>query len=299
MNRKQHIVITGATGFVGKAVLTHLSNDYQITTVNLRAVSPKELDLSGVTTIIHCAALVHQMQGAPREEYFRINTQLTMELAETAKRQHVEQFIFLSTSHVYGEYGDCFNRNKLFTESDTCRPIDPYGESKFAAENAILSLAASDFVVSVVRAPMVYGEGAKGNLNTLRKLVKSVPVLPFAEDRNRRSLIYVGNLAHFIKRTLETRAGGLLLAQDEAPLSIQQIVLLLGESLGVRPLLFRLPNFVFNFFYWIMPDVMKRLFGSLALDSTHSNLKIDYKAQVSTKEGFRRMTAASAESLQP
>jgi nucleoside-diphosphate-sugar epimerase len=288
-NPSPHIGLTGSTGFIGKALLESLKHDFTVDAIDLRKNSPGAINFAGTETIIHCAALVHQMHGAPAEEYYRVNTRMTEELAVKAKADGVGHFIFLSSSHVYGEYGNCFDHAARFKPSDQCHPADPYGDSKLKAEEVLKYLESPQFVVTIIRSPMVYGEDAKGNLRSLLKLIKAFPLLPFGEDRNKRSLIYIGNLVHFIRLTIQKKPSGILQAQDETPLSLAQIVSLLAESDGVKVRLFKLPRFLFRLLYKLRPNIFKKLFGSLALETENTNRVLNYSPPFSSREGFHRM----------
>jgi len=285
------ILVTGASGFVGGRFVADYRDQYDIKTVSLLKTPISEISLDGVDAIIHCAALVHQMRGAPREEYFKANYELTIALAQKAKAFGIKHFIFLSTAHVYGIYGDIDHPEIILGPKTSCVPLDPYGESKLAAEKDLLAIQTTDFTISILRPPLVYGEGAKGNLLSLAKLIHKIPVLPFRYDKNRRSIIYVGNLTYFIHLVIQQRAAGIFLPQDQRPLSIEGMVRLLAQSMNCKILVFRPPQFLLFFLKKALPHYASRLYGSLALDSTEGNLKLDYHPPFSTEEGLRRMSA--------
>lgn len=238
--------------------------------------------------MVHCAALAHQMKGAPEEEYFKVNCDLTVELANAAKSKGVKHFIFISTAHVFGDSGTLNHVQKLRPDSP-CFPKDGYGKSKLAAENALFEIQNEDFRVSVIRPPMVYGEGAKGNLVKLAQLIQKVPVLPFGYAKNRRSLIYVGNLTHFIHKVIENSSGGIFLPQDELPLSISEISRLIAKVMNKGFLSLPVPHFLIVIAGVFLPKFATRLYGSLVLDPGTSRCQIAYTPIYSTEEGFRRM----------
>jgi UDP-glucose 4-epimerase len=283
------ILVTGATGFVGGRFVADFCDHYEIQTVSLRQTPVSQISFNDIEAIVHCAALVHQMQGAPRESYFQINYELTKELAIKAKASGVKHFIFLSTAHVYGVYGDIEHPERTLGPNTECHPHDPYGESKVAAENFLLGLQSADFVVSILRPPLVYGEGAKGNLLSLAKLIRRMPVLPFGYDKNRRSLIYVGNLVYFIHLVIQKRLPGIFLPQDERPLSIKDLILFLATTTQQKVFLFNPPALFLWALKTILPHYASRLYGSLALESTKSNRDLGYTPPYRTEEGFRRM----------
>lgn len=281
--------MTGASGFVGGRFAKDFSSTYQIDLVSLREVKISDLNFSGITAVVHCAALVHQMQGAPDADYFRVNHDLTLELAQAAKKAGVQHFVFLSTAHVFGDSGTISDNGLRLSSSSECHPTDAYGRSKLAAEQNLFSMATNDFKVSVIRPPMVYGEGAKGNMVKLAQLVRRVPILPFGYWENRRSLIYVGNLSEFIHRVLVAKKTGIFLPQDEKALSIAEMIQLLSKAMERKVWLIPLPIFIVKIFNLLRPKMATRLFGTLALDEHSNQEAIGYLPRFSTLEGFRRM----------
>lgn len=285
------VLVTGSGGFVGGRFVADFCKQYEIQTVSLQKTAVSDLQLNGVDVVVHCAALVHQMQGAPREDYFKANFELTKDLASKAKASGVKHFVFLSTAHVYGVYGDLENLELKLSPATLCSPHDPYGESKLAAEQFLTNIQSPSFVVSIIRPPMVYGEGAKGNLVSLIKLIRRMPILPFNYDKNRRSLIYVGNLAYFIHLVIQKHLPGIFLPQDEKSLSIKEIITLLARSTHQKVYLLKPPFLFLSFLKKLLPHYASRLYGSLALDSTESISKLGYRPLVTTEEGLRRTNA--------
>lgn len=286
---KKIILLSGATGFVGQHFIEDFSDVYDIKTISLRKTSIQDLDLNGIDCVVHCAALVHQMNGAPSSEYFRVNTEITSSFANAAQKAGVKHFIFLSTSHVYGDAGNCNDHKLTYNEQSFCNPTDPYGQSKLAAEEKILSMQSAQFAVSVLRPPLVYGRGAKGNLINLCKLIEKSPALPFNFKKNRRSIVYVKNLTYFIHLTIESKKSGIFLPQDETTLSIYELTNLLGKNIKTRLYLFELPKTIYNLLLIIFPKIMIRLYGTLAFDSTTSNLAVSYHPKYSTNDGLKEM----------
>lgn len=177
--RKKTLMITGASGFIGTNFINEYKDKYNIIAVDLLSKKPEELNFENVDCILHLAALVHQMKGAPREKYFEVNTELTRRMAEVAKKNGVGHFVFFSTVKVYGYDGDINNHEFVLNEDSPCNPTEPYGESKLEAEKILKELETGDFTISIIRPPMVYGKGVKGNMESLIKLIKKFPVLPY------------------------------------------------------------------------------------------------------------------------
>ena len=206
-NVKKTLMITGASGFIGTNFIEKYKEKYNIVPVNLLKIKPEEIEFKNVDTVLHLAALVHQMNGAPREKYFEVNTELTRKVAEAAKKNKVKHFVFYSTVKVYGYDGDLYNHNMILNEESECNPVnDPYGESKWEAEKILRNLEDDNFKVGIIRPPMVYGKGVKGNMESLIKLVKLLPILPFNYDKNRRSLVNIENLMYLTTLVIDKEA---------------------------------------------------------------------------------------------
>jgi len=206
----KQILVTGANSYIGGAFRTYMEqfpNEYETAAVSLRGEEWKNLDFSGFSAVLHTAGLAHvreTKENAPL--YFKINRDLAVEAAEKAKAEGVGQFIFLSSMSVYGmEEG-------VITPSTVPQPKSSYGKSKLEAEERLRAIETQDFRIAILRPPMVYGEGCKGNYQTLVKLAKLLPVCPDYE--NRRSMISIENLCGFIKQTIDCDSSGIFLPQD-------------------------------------------------------------------------------------
>ena len=221
--KKKTLMITGASGFIGSNFIKKNENEYNIIPVCLIKNKPEDLDYTGVDTILHLAALVHQMKGAPEEKYFEVNTELTRRLAMTAKEKGVGHFVFYSTVKVYGFDGELNNHDFILTENSTCNPNDPYGTSKYEAEKILNSLQEENFKIAMVRPPMVYGEGVKGNMLSLMKLINILPIIPFDYDNNKRSIISTENLLYLTHLIIKNQANGIYLGIEGNPVSIKEI----------------------------------------------------------------------------
>lgn len=281
---RKRLVITGATGFIGTHFI-HDAKEYDVTPVSLRTQQLQDLTFADHDALIHFAALVHQMQGAPEEAYLSVNRDLTLSLAQKAKDDGVKHFIFISTIKVYGEETTAAPLN----EHTHCTPSDPYGASKLAAEEALLNMASDDFTVSVIRIPLVYGAGVKANMLNLIKLCDKAPILPFGGIENRRSMVYVKNLTAFIKTLLEQRQGGIFIAADAAPVSTTDLITTIAGALGKKVFLFAVPPFAVRLLERFKPSIHQRLFGSLELDPTASFNRLRFTPPFTTAEGIKAM----------
>lgn len=289
-NKKKTLMITGASGFIGRNFIERYKDKYNIVPVDLLKIKPEKIEFKDVDTILHLAALVHQMNGAPREKYFEVNTELTKKVAEAAKKNKVKHFVFYSTVKVYGYDGDLYNHNFILNEHSPCNPVnDPYGESKWEAEKILREMESDDFIVSVIRPPMVYGKGVKGNMESLIKLVKKLPILPFNYTKNRRSFVNIDSLLHLTSLVIDKEKEGIFLPLDEKPLSLKEMIEGIEEGLKIKRI--KIP--MIQPFFWILikikPNIMVRLYGSLQFDNSETREKLEYIPLISYKEGIKNM----------
>lgn len=286
---KKTLMITGASGFIGSNFIKKYENEYNIVPVCLIENKPEDLDYTGVDTILHLAALVHQMKGAPEEKYFEINTELTKRLATTAKGKGVKHFVFYSTVKVYGFDGELNNHDFVLTENSPCNPNDPYGASKYEAEKILKSLQDENFKVAMVRPPMVYGEGVKGNMLSLMKLINILPIIPFNYDNNKRSIISTENLLYMTHLIIKNEADGIYLGTEGNPVSIKEIVESIEKGLGKKKINIKFPNFIFKLLCKVKPNIMVRLYGTLAFRQEDNYEKIRYKLKKSMNNQIKIM----------
>lgn len=285
---KKTLMITGASGFIGSNFIERYKDKYNIIPVDLLKIKPEEIDFRGVDTVLHLAALVHQMKGAPREKYFEVNTELTRRVAEEAKKQGVRHFVFYSTVKVYGYDGDLYNHTMILNEKSECKPMnDPYGESKWEAEKILRRLEDNNFKIGIIRPPMVYGKGVKGNMESLIKLVKMLPILPFNYDKNRRSLVNIENLMYLTTLVIDKEASGVFLPLDEKNISLKEIVEGIEKAYNLKRINIPMIQPIFWLLTKLKPNIMVRLFGTLQFDNRLTKEKLGYIAKVKYVEGIK------------
>jgi len=248
------VLVTGASGFIGRALVPALvSAGYEVRAAgrsapafgpSVEAASHGELDadvdwsplLDGVAFVVHLAGIAHTGPGVPEARYDRVNHQATAALADAAWNAGVRRVVFVST--IRAQTGP--QADHVLTEGDAPKPTDAYGRSKLAAEAA---LARSDVEFTVLRPVLVYGPGVKGNLRTLTRLAALPVPLPFGAFTNRRSLLSIGNLVAAITFVLgHPESGGeTYVVSDLQPVSLAQIVKALRAGLGRPPGLVNVP----------------------------------------------------------
>lgn len=278
-----NILLTGSKGFIGTYFKNAYSKKYTIKNFSFLDDNFQELTLNEIDSIVHLSALVHQMGGASKEEYERINVTQTMQLAKKAKDKGVKHFIYMSSVKVYGE-----ETNIAYTEKSICTPQDDYGRSKLKAEEELEKLKDKNFKISIIRTPIVYGKGVKANIKNLISLISKISVLPFANINNKRSMVYIGNLCHLIDVLLEKQIGGVFLASDDKPISTTQLIKSIAKELDKKIYLINIPFFRMTIKIF-KPEIYKRLYESLEVDNRETRKVLNLTNIYTPEGGIRKM----------
>lgn len=297
------VALTGATGFIGRHLLAALTErGYRVRVLLRRPVEvppgaasavvgdltrPINMAaaLSDVDAVVHSAGLAHAMSGAPEDDYRTLNTEATARLAQAAERARVRRFVFLSS--IRAQTGA--SAPGIATDADEPRPTDPYGRSKREAE---LALAATGLDWAALRPVLVYGPGAKGNLEALLRLARSPYPLPLGALRAKRSLISLESLAAAVDTLLRTpeplRAP--FIAADPDPLTLPEMIAALREGLGRRPGLLPVPEPLLGLACRLTGrgEVFERVAGGLVARSD-GLARLGWQPAMSTREGLARL----------
>lgn len=274
------LLITGAHSYIGTAVGAYLGQwpeSYEVTKVSVSDGSWREMSFQGFDAVLHLAAIVHQ-PGSKQDpaqwlRYEKVNTFLALEVAEKAKQAGVGQFIFMSSASVYGL--DAPLGKPITITSDTpLKPKDHYGLSKRKAEEGLRALAGEKMKLAIVRPPMIYGRGCKGNYQRLASMAKKLPVFPQVD--NRRSMLYIGNLTEFIRLILEDEAEGIFCPQDREYVSTSDMVNRIAHCHGRNILMVRGFTWALQLLRPVTPAVDKA-FGSLCYAWELSAYPRDYQ----------------------
>lgn len=206
------VLITGAGSYVGNSVAGHLEkypDEYSVTILNMIGSEWEKTDFSDFDTVFHVAGLAHTDVGKVSDQvkakYYAVNTDLAIKTAKKAKAEGVRQFIFMSSAIVYGDSAG-IGKEKIIYKSTPYQPANFYGDSKVQAEKGLLALQGDGFDVVILRCPMIYGKNSKGNFPELEKLALKTPVFP--KVNNRRSMLYIGNLAEFVRLMIKNGESG-------------------------------------------------------------------------------------------
>ena len=204
------ILITGANSYVGTSFEKYMlqwPDEYQIDTIDMIDGSWRNKSFSGYDVVFHVAGIAHVSANPKLKDlYYKINRDLAIETAEKAKRESVKQFIFMSSIIIYGA-DEPIGKEKIITRDTKPAPADVYGDSKLQADLAIQKMADDNFRVAIMRPPMIYGPGCKGNFPKLLKLAKYAFIFPDIE--NKRSMLYVENLSIFLKSVIDFSKNGI------------------------------------------------------------------------------------------
>lgn len=316
LHLKSTIAVTGVTGFVGSSLVEHLfARQFDV-----HRVPRSSVEIGEAQCVIHCAARAHIMRDEsldPLTEYRRVNVQATLKLARQAAAAGVRRFVFLSSVKVNGEStsslrggtaaaaiqgeglaccaeGAPRNDGSAFTSNDVPTPEDAYGLSKWEAERGLREIASqTGMEVVVVRPPLVYGPGVKGNFARLLDLVRSGVPLPLAAVDNRRSFIGLDNLVDLLIRCVDhpKAAGKTLLASDGQDLSTPELLRMLANAMGRPARLFPLPVPLLRLGGRALGRLneVDRLVGSLQVDSSVTRELLGWTPPVSVEEGIKRM----------
>lgn len=279
------IAITGSSGFIGSSFIKN-NSEFEILEVDLISNMIEDIDLNGIDSVLHLAAIVHQTKGTEEDIYFKVNRDLAYETAKQAKSCGVKQFILMSTVKVYGESTD----NSLpWNEKSICKPEDAYGRSKLEAEKLIKELEDDLFKVAIIRSPLVYGAGVKANMYNLIRLIDKFRILPLGGINNRRSIVYIGNLLALIHQVINKRVSGVFIPSDKYAWSTTQLCKIIAESIEKRVFFINVPVIVQKYISKIAPNSGNRLFGSLEVDCTKTNELLGFEPPFSTEQGMLQM----------
>ncbi|WP_431796732.1 SDR family oxidoreductase [Cupriavidus metallidurans] len=307
------VLVTGANGVVGRAVLRRLLDMRGMHAVgSLRRTGPDMSEnapfvvvgdlsaqtdwshaLDGVNTVVHAAARVHVMNDTTVDsllEFRRVNVQGTLALARQASALGVKRFVFISSVKANGEETQ---PGQPFTTDDVLAPVDPYGISKMESEQGLSELAAqTGLEVVIIRPPLVYGPDVKANfLAMMRWLKRGVP-LPLGAIHNLRSLVALDNLVDLIVTCVESPAAAnqTFLVSDGDDLSTTELLRRMGSALGTPARLIPVPSELLRFGAALVgrPDIAQRLCGSLQVDITKTRQVLGWQPPVSVDEGLRK-----------
>lgn len=276
----KRILITGANSYIGtsfeKYIKENFADKYEVDTVDMIDGSWREKDFSSYDVVYHVAGIAHSDNGkisAEKEKLYRsVNTDLTVEVAKKAKAEGVKQFIFMSSAIVYGESSK-IGKKKVITKDTSYNPANCYGDSKVQAELGILPLNCDSFKVVVLRPPMIYGKGSKGNFPQLEKFAK-LPFFPYV--KNERSMLYIGNLVEFVRLMIENEESGVFHPQNKEYSNTSELVKMIGGVKGKKVHLVKGFGWALKVMS-LFTGLVNKAFGNLSYDKSLSEYKEEYR----------------------
>lgn len=273
----KRILITGANSYIGTSFekwLQQWPDEYKVDTVDMKDITWKNYSFSGYDVVFHVAGIAHVSTDPKMEElYYKVNRDLTIETAKKAKTEGVKQFIFMSSIIVYGDSSH-INRKRVIDKNTVPEPSNFYGRSKLQAEEGILPLQDDNFNVVVIRPPMIFGKGSKGNYPKLAKMALKLPIFP--DIKNERSMLHIDNLCEFIRLMIVNEEKGIFYPQNSEYVETSELVKLVAEAHGKKIVLTGAFNWALGLMGCFAGQVNKA-FGNLVYEKSMSEYKEGYR----------------------
>lgn len=281
----KRVLITGANSYIGTSfegyVVEHYSSAIQPTAIHMVDGTWRNYDFSAYDIVLHVAGIAHADVGnvneATKKKYYAVNTDLAIKVCKKAKESGVKQFVFMSSAIIYGDSAP-YRVPKKITKDTEPKPADFYGDSKWQADKGVRGLASDDFIVTVLRPPMIYGKGSKGNYPTLAKMAKKMPIFP--DVQNERSMLYLENLCEFLCQVMIRGYGGVYWPQNAEYTQTSNMVRIIAEVSRHKIL-------VSKAFVWLVglashvpgkiSILTNKAFGNLSYDQALSQYDFNYQ----------------------
>lgn len=274
------ILITGAGSYIGTSFEKYMKqwpDKYQVDTVDMIGDGWMKYDFSGYDTVYHVAGIAHSDNGKISKEkaklYYEVNTKLTIRTAMKAKKSGVKQFIFMSSAIVYGDSAP-IGKKRIITKDTPVSPANCYGDSKVRAERGLKKLEDDSFKVVILRPPMIYGKGSKGNYPLMSKLAQKMPVFPYVD--NCRSMLYIENLMEFVRLMIENEEHGTFWPQNAEYSNTSELVKMIAAEHCKRIVLVKGATVPLKL-AGLATGLVDKAFGNLAYDQKMSVYKEEYR----------------------
>ncbi len=271
----KRVLITGKNSYIGTSLENWLAKEpdkYKVDTVDMKDGSWKEKNFSEYDVVFHVAGIAHVSTDPKMADlYYKVNRDLTIETAEKAKAEGVKQFILMSSIIVYG---DSARNKRVIDKSTEPTPSNFYGNSKLQAEKGIKPLESDEFKIVVLRPPIIYGKGSKGNYPKLAKAAKKFPIFPDID--NERSMLHIDNLCEFLKVMIDHEESGLFFPQNSEYVKTSEMVRLIAEVHGKKIRLTKIFNPVLRL-VGLKVGLINKVFGNLVYEKSMSDYKVNYR----------------------
>ena len=289
------VLITGANSYIGvsfeKYVSKHYSDQLSVDTVDMIDGTWREKDFSPYDIVYHVAGIAHADVGkvdeATKKKYYSINTDLAIETCKKAKTEGVKQFVFMSSAIIYGDSAP-YGKIKRINKDTEPAPANFYGDSKWQADKGVREFADNNYTITVLRPPMIYGKGSKGNYPTLAKMAKKLPIFPNVQ--NERSMLYIENLCEFLCQVMILGEGGIFWPQNAEYSRTSEMVKIIGEVSNHKIRVSKAWNWVVGLASHIpgkISGLANKAFGNMSYDQSMSQYNFEYRV-VSLKESIQR-----------
>lgn len=276
----KHILITGANSYIGESLERWLKKNpakYNIDTIDMLDKKWREKDFSMYDVVFHVAGIAHADVGNVTEEtkqlYYEVNRDLAVEVANKAKNSGVKQFIFMSSMIVYSGCD-----TEYITHETIPKPLNFYGDSKWQADQEIRKIETEKFRVVVLRPPMIYGKGSKGNYPQLARLAIKLPVFP--KVKNRRSMLHIDNLCEFIKLMIDNEEHGIYFPQNLEYTNTSKMVEYIAMVKGHKIILIPGTNWIISIMKRVpgkIGGLTTKAFGDSVYELSMSEYKVNYR----------------------
>jgi len=250
-------------------------NEFEIETIDVKQKEWKNIDFSKYDVLFHVAGIAHVKNGYKDEDlYYKINRDLSIDIAKKAKAEGVRQFIFMSSIKVYGDKVLIDNNESIINKNTEPLPNNSYGKSKLQAEQGILILQDYNFNVVIIRAPMIFGKGSKGNYPKLSKIAKLTPVFP--DIYNQRSMLHIDNLCEFIRLIILNNEKGIFFPQNKEYVCTSELVKIIAAISGKKIIFIRLFNPLIKLLRKKV-NFINKIFGNFVYEKSMSEYKVEYR----------------------
>ncbi|MEE0969056.1 MAG: NAD-dependent epimerase/dehydratase family protein [Clostridia bacterium] len=268
----KRILITGANSYIGTSFKAYLSknypSEYTVDIIDMINETWREKNFAEYDSVFHVAGIVHQKETKENAElYYRVNRDLAIETAVKAKNDGVKHFILMSSMSVYGMNTGVINKDTI------PNPRSNYGKSKLQAEEEILKLKDDNFLITIVRPPMVYGLGCRGNFNSVVKLTVKLPVFP--KIKNQRSMIHIDNLSEFLRFAVDLELQGIYTPQNREYICTCDMAKWISEARGKKLYMSSILGFIIKLLIPFI-NIAQKGFGNLIYHRELENFDFTY-----------------------
>lgn len=275
------ILITGANSYIGTSFekwIKQWPENYAVDTLDMKDPRWFEKSFKGYDVVFHVAGIAH-VDAKPEMEklYYSVNRDLPIEVAKKAKKDGVKQYIFMSSIIVYGN-SSCINKKRVIDKNTIPSPANFYGNSKLQAEEGIKSIEADNFKIVILRPPMIYGKGSKGNYPKLANIARKLPLFPDID--NQRSMLHIDNLCEFVSCIITNEESGFFFPQNKEYVNTSEMVRLVSEVHSKKLSLVK----IFNPIIFLLANrvgLINKVFGNLVYEKSMSDYrKSNYRVRL-------------------